>query len=123
MSLASLHRASDASAAVIVEGAHRAGIEAPRAEHAQIRQALLELSPSADRGEMNPRKLESLHKLLSAQAAHESYSLYRWLEAGNRAGLHGSVSKVLEARAAANAERDPSITVPAIPSRMRAHLG
>jgi len=103
----------------VVAEAHRAGIEALRAEHLQIRQALAELGLSVDLGTMNLQEIEALRTLLAAHSAHESYSLYQWLEETPSAAQR-VVSAVLETQASACADRVRSVTVPAIPSLMRA---
>ena len=103
----------------VVAETHRAGIEALRAEHLQIRQALAELGLSVDLGTMNIQEIEALRTLLAAHSAHESYSLYQWLDESPSAAQR-AVSAVLETRASACADRVRSVTVPAIPSLMRA---
>ena len=104
----------------VVAEAHRAGIEALRAEHLQIRQALAELGLSVDLGTMNIQEIEALRTLLAAHSAHESYSLYQWLEESPSCAAQRAVSAGLETRASACADRVRSVTVPAIPSLMRA---
>jgi hypothetical protein len=102
----------------LVVEAHRAGVEALRAEHAQIRHALVELGRSVDLGKVNFEQLDRLRELLAAHSDHENRSLYQWLEERDGSGTHPA-SKALELRAKANTTRARAVTAPAIPCRMR----
>jgi hypothetical protein len=64
----------------VVEQAHRLELAQLRAEHRQIRQAVIGLSVSIELHTLRTEAIDELRTLLLAHHTHEERSLHRWIE-------------------------------------------
>jgi hypothetical protein len=78
--------------------AHRLEVQQLRAEHRQIRHAVVGLSVSLELDTLKKQAIDELRNLLLAHSAHEERTLHRWLEVDEGVMAHRGVLAIRSRR-------------------------
>jgi hemerythrin-like domain-containing protein len=90
----------------VVASAHRAEIEALRAEHRLIRKTLSELGVAVELHTLRKAAVDALIAFLKQHAARENDSLYEWLERTPSSGTERGLRAMFERRLRGSAAHD-----------------
>jgi len=90
----------------VLASAHRAEIEALRAEHQLIRNTLTDLGLAVELHTLRKAAVDDLIAFLDQHAARENDSLYEWLEQSPRSGSELGLRAMFERRLRGSATHD-----------------
>jgi len=82
----------------VVAPAHRAEVEALRAEHQLIRDALAELGLAVELHTLRKPAIDELTEFLNQHATRENHSLYDWLEGASGSQAHRGLLAMFDRR-------------------------